>query len=71
MKNFDNKTRCLGDDLKSELHKGNKIRIAADSYYICTYETLKNDYIKPMKCSSNSQVVGNFELIYFLVLRET
>ena len=46
MKNFDNKTKRLVDDLKSELHKGNKLRIAAASFSIYAYEALKNELSK-------------------------
>ena len=42
MKNFDNKTKRLVDDLKSELHKGNKLRIAAASFYKYSYQAIKN-----------------------------
>ena len=61
MKNFDNKTKRLVDDLKSELHKGNKLRIAAASFSIYAYEALKMNYLKSMNCSFYLQVISSLK----------
>ena len=46
MKLIDNVNNRLGDDLKESIHKGSKLSIAASSFSIYAYETLKKELDK-------------------------
>ena len=41
--NIDNRTKLLGDDLKSELRKGSKVRIASSCFSMYAFKELKEE----------------------------
>lgn len=43
MRIIDNVNELLGDDLKSEMGKGSKLRIAATTFSIFAFESLKKE----------------------------
>lgn len=41
--NIDNRMKLLGDDLKGELRKGSKVRIASSCFSMCAFKELKEE----------------------------